>query len=348
MLKYFSAPCVILIYSVLSFCDLFEICNNFVHSPFSRRQKLSKTEKGQPQGHGSKHHHRKGPSGSGTRAKSLVKLVMPLSSVKEDVYQALDTWAAFELEFPVVAVRKALQRLKQQGQWQRIIQVCKWMLLKGQGQTLGTYNLMLKAYDMDARLEEAEALWKKILAIHTRSMPRIMFVHMMSIYKRREMPEKILEVFKQMRKVGVKPDGGTLKRVGEVYKQLGMPEKQVELLKKYSLPTWKYYHAKGKTMRVLAASGAMDFRAEDILDSVDVSQRVQPEFNVCKEIPNIPDSGGLHRRADSKINVDYRDSVIPASVDNSGKVNLKINEDKKKSEVTIDHEDFIKEIIATM
>lgn len=49
--------------------------------------------------------------------------VMPLSNVKEEIYAALDEWVAFEVEFPIIAVGKALKELKHQDQWQRIIQV---------------------------------------------------------------------------------------------------------------------------------------------------------------------------------------------------------------------------------
>ena len=68
------------------------------------------------------------------------------------------------------------------------------MLSKGQGQTFGTYELLLRAFDMDARLEDAEALWEKLISTHTRSTPKSMFSLMMNIYKRRKMPRKLLEV----------------------------------------------------------------------------------------------------------------------------------------------------------
>ena len=48
---------------------------------------------------------------------------MSLSNVKEEIYSALDEWVAFEVEFPIIAVGKALKTLKHQQQWQRIIQV---------------------------------------------------------------------------------------------------------------------------------------------------------------------------------------------------------------------------------
>lgn len=43
---------------------------------------------------------------------------------KEAVYGELDKWTAWESEFPVIAVAKALNILKQRKQWKRVIQVC--------------------------------------------------------------------------------------------------------------------------------------------------------------------------------------------------------------------------------
>lgn len=204
--------------------------------------------------HRNNQHHffkRTAQSGSGIKAERLVDIVMPLSNVKEEIYAALDEWVAFEIEFPIIALGMALKRLKGQEQWQRIIQVSKWMLSKGQGRTFATYDLLLKAYDMDARLEDCEALWEKILLSHTRSVPKGMFARMMYIYRRRQMPEKLLKVFEEMKKLKMKPDKDSLEMVKEVYRQLGLPEKQVELMEKYP-PAWRYYTFKGKTIKVRA------------------------------------------------------------------------------------------------
>lgn len=48
---------------------------------------------------------------------------MQLSNVKEEVYGALDSFIAWELEFPLVIVKKALKTLENQREWKRIIQV---------------------------------------------------------------------------------------------------------------------------------------------------------------------------------------------------------------------------------
>jgi hypothetical protein len=49
--------------------------------------------------------------------------IKDLSNVKEEVYGALDSFVAWELEFPLIAVKKALQTLEDEKEWKRIIQV---------------------------------------------------------------------------------------------------------------------------------------------------------------------------------------------------------------------------------
>lgn len=46
-----------------------------------------------------------------------------LSNVKEEVYGALDSFIAWELEFPLITVKKALKTLENMREWKRIIQV---------------------------------------------------------------------------------------------------------------------------------------------------------------------------------------------------------------------------------
>jgi hypothetical protein len=61
--------------------------------------------------------------GTDAKSKKLVELIVSFSNVKEDVYGGLDAWCAWELEFPLVAVKKALRLLQGEQQWRRIIQV---------------------------------------------------------------------------------------------------------------------------------------------------------------------------------------------------------------------------------
>eukprot|EP00249_Psilotum_nudum_P017327 c26262_g1_i2 orf=50-994(+) len=163
-----------------------------LHNRGKKGIKLEKTRR-------KKEHHlwkRKTTSGSAMKARLLVYRIISASNVKEEIYGALDEWVAFEEEFPLVAAKKAIKYLKKQGQWQRIIQISKWMLSKGQGITFSTYDDMLKAYDMDSRLEEAK-------------------------------------VYAQMEEVEVKPDEGTVKKVAQIYQKLGMIENVEKLALNY-------------------------------------------------------------------------------------------------------------------
>ena len=49
--------------------------------------------------------------------------IKELSNVKEEVYGALDSFIAWELEFPLVIVKKALAVLEDEREWKKIIQV---------------------------------------------------------------------------------------------------------------------------------------------------------------------------------------------------------------------------------
>lgn len=47
--------------------------------------------------------------------------------MKEEVYGALDSFVAWELEFPLIVVKKALKTLETEKEWKRIIQVASFM-----------------------------------------------------------------------------------------------------------------------------------------------------------------------------------------------------------------------------
>ncbi|KAL6991327.1 hypothetical protein U1Q18_009444, partial [Sarracenia purpurea var. burkii] len=112
-------------------------------------------------------------------------------------------------------------------------QVAKWMLSKGQGATMGTYDTLLLAFDMDRRVDEAESLWNMILHTHTRSISKQLFSRMISLYDHHSVPDKIIEVFADMEELGVKPDENTARRIAHAFGKLGQEDKQKLVLKKY-------------------------------------------------------------------------------------------------------------------
>ncbi|THG14711.1 hypothetical protein TEA_015642 [Camellia sinensis var. sinensis] len=129
-----------------------------------------------------------------------------------------------------------------------ILQVSKWMLSKGQGATMGTYDTLLLAFDMDQRVDEAESLWNMILHTHTRSISKQLFARMISLYDHHNIPDKIIEVFADMEELGVKPDEDTVRKVARAFQKLGQADKKKLVLKKY-LSKWKYIHYNGERVR---------------------------------------------------------------------------------------------------
>lgn len=189
------------------------------------------------------------PARSGVKALNLVRIISELPNEKEAVYGALDKWAAWEIEFPLLAAAKALRILRENSQWLRVIQVAKWMLSKGQGTTMGTYDTLLLAFDKDNRIDEAESLWNMILHTHTRSISKRLFSRMISLFDHHNMPDELIEVFADMEELGVRPDEDTIRRVTHAFKILGQEDKQKMVVKKY-LSRWKYIHFKGERIRV--------------------------------------------------------------------------------------------------
>ncbi|KAH7557702.1 hypothetical protein JRO89_XS11G0205700 [Xanthoceras sorbifolium] len=179
-------------------------------------------------------------------------LIKELSNVKEEVYGALDSFIAWDLEFPLITVKKALKTLENDREWKRIIQVTKWMLSKGQGRTMGTYFTLLTALAEDGRLDEAEELWAKLFSENLESTPRIFFDKMISIYYNRGMYDQMFEIFADMEELVVQPNVSIVNMMGNAFKNLGMLDKYEKLVKKYPPPRWEYRYFKGKRVRVRA------------------------------------------------------------------------------------------------
>ncbi|KAL9321036.1 hypothetical protein ACSQ67_012875 [Phaseolus vulgaris] len=179
----------------------------------------------------------------------LLNRVSKLPNEKEAVYGALDKWIAWETEFPVIAAAKALKILRKRGHWVRVIQVAKWMLSKGQGATMGTFDTLLLAFDMDQRVDEAESLWNMIIHTHMRSVSKRLFSRMISIYDNHDMPDKIIEVFADMEELRVKPDEDTVRRVARAFTELGEEEKRKLVTRRYGIK-WKYIHFNRERVRV--------------------------------------------------------------------------------------------------
>ncbi|KAK2642641.1 hypothetical protein Ddye_024404 [Dipteronia dyeriana] len=213
---------------------------------------------------GKNEHHlwkKRDSAGSGKKALNLVKIISELPNEKEAVYGALNKWTAWETEFPLIAAAKALKILRNRGRWLRVIQVAKWMLSKGQGATMATYDTLLLAFDKDKRVDEAESLWNMIVHTHTRSISKQLCSRIVSLYDHHGMQDKIIEVnrrasnlphctaFADMEELGVRPDEDTVRRIARAFRKLGQEEKRKLFLKKYQCK-WKYMHFNGERVRV--------------------------------------------------------------------------------------------------
>ena len=108
------------------------------------------------------------------------------------------------------------------------------MLSKGQGTTLGTYGQLVRALDMDHRVEEAHEVWVKKLAVDLHSVPWQLCHQMISVYYRNNMMERAVKLFKGLEAFDRKPrDKKIVKKVGDAYEVLGMVGEKERLLKKY-------------------------------------------------------------------------------------------------------------------
>lgn len=164
----------------------------------------------------------------------LMSTLRDLPDRKEAVYGTLDAWVAWERDFPIGAVKNVLLSLEKEQQWHRVVQVIKWMLSKGQGTTNGTYGQLIRALDMDQRVEEAQAIWKKKLAFHLHSVPWKLCNLMISIYYRNNMFRELVTLFKGLESFDRKPqEKSTVQKVSNAYELLGLPEEKERILEKY-------------------------------------------------------------------------------------------------------------------
>jgi len=232
-------------------------------------------------------HGRLNRKGSFAKARKLVDVISELPSAKEDIYGALDAFIAWELEFPIIAIKKALLFMSEDQQWKRVIQVTKWMLSKGQGKTMGTYTLLLQALDYEGRVEEADALWEKIIAQHEDATPRIMFTVIIAMFERHNQPRRLLQVFADMEELEIKPDIVTVELVARTYRSLGLLKRADAVEAKYPVaPTkWGYrYSKRGKKYRIRIT-------AEGEIIKPEKSIRSEAEAEAMVEEEDVEDSG---------------------------------------------------------
>ncbi|KAM0056311.1 putative tetratricopeptide-like helical domain superfamily [Helianthus debilis subsp. tardiflorus] len=165
----------------------------------------------------------------------FVTTLVDLDDSKESVYGALDAWVAEEQEFPIGRVKTALITLERKQQWHKVVQVIKWMLSKGQGVTVGTYGQLIRALDMDNRVEEADRLWVKKLSREVQSIPWKVCDIIILVYYRNGMWKELVKLFKELESHGRKPpDRAIVRKVAESYEALGLVEEKDRVTEKYA------------------------------------------------------------------------------------------------------------------
>lgn len=169
------------------------------------------------------------------RVSFLVNTLLDVQDSKEAVYGTLDSWAAWEREFPIGHLKQALINLEKEQQWHRVVQVIKWMLSKGQGTTMNTYGQLIRALDMDHRAKEAHEIWVRKVGDDLHSVPWQLCKLMIGVYYRNNMLDNLVKLFKSMeafdRKIYEK---SVLMKIADAYEMLGLVEEKDRVLEKYS------------------------------------------------------------------------------------------------------------------
>lgn len=161
-------------------------------------------------------------------------MLFDLKDSKEGVYGALDVWVAWEQNFPIVSLKRVLLALEKEEQWHRVIQVIKWMLSKGQGKTMGTYQQLIRALDKDLRAEEAHEFWVKKIGHDLHSVPWGFCELMISMYYRNNMLDRLVKLFKGLEAFDRKPPNKCIvQKVADACEMLGSLEEKRRLLEKY-------------------------------------------------------------------------------------------------------------------
>ncbi|CAN4128083.1 unnamed protein product [Withania somnifera] len=172
----------------------------------------------------------------------LVNTLLDLKDSKGAVYGTLDAWVAWEQKFPIGSLKQVLLKLEKEQQWHRNVQVIKWMLSKGQGNTMGTYEQLIKALDMDHRAKEAHEFWCKKIGSDLHSVPWRLCSLMISVYYRNHMFEDLIKLFKGLEAFDRKPpDKSIVQKVADTYEMLGFVDEKDRLLEKYKdlfMETW--------------------------------------------------------------------------------------------------------------
>ncbi|GAB4834979.1 hypothetical protein Ancab_033246 [Ancistrocladus abbreviatus] len=154
--------------------------------------------------------------------------LLDLEDSKEAVYGTLDTWVTWEQKFPIAPLKNVLFALEKEQQWHRVIHVLantviKCTLSKGQGNTMGTYQQLIRDLDIDDRAEEAYRFWVRKIGNDLHSVPWKLCHLMISVYYWNNMLENLVKLFKDLEAFDRKPpEKAIVQKVANAYDMLGL------------------------------------------------------------------------------------------------------------------------------
>ncbi|KAI5081889.1 hypothetical protein GOP47_0001632 [Adiantum capillus-veneris] len=173
--------------------------------------------------------------GISPKAEELIKKVLRLPDVDEEVCKELDQWT-LEGKFPIAYIKQAMQVFEREKQWKKLIQVSQWMLQKGEGKTLRTYEALLKALDMNRCPDQAEAVWKNEILKSSWSIPTRLVTYALSMFERHHKPLEVIRLFIKMQDSGRNLCKESIRTVARAYEQEGFLEMKKQVLLNHNIP----------------------------------------------------------------------------------------------------------------
>lgn len=173
--------------------------------------------------------------GISPKAVELIEKVLVLPDVDEEVCKELDRWTV-EGKFPIAYIKQTMQVFEREKRWNRLIQVSEWMLKRGEGKTLRTYEAFLKALDMDGRVDQAEAVWKNEILKRSWSIPTRLVTYALTMFERHHKPLEVIKLFTKMEDSGRNMWKESIRTVARAYEQQGFIEMKKQVLLKYKIP----------------------------------------------------------------------------------------------------------------
>ncbi|GAA0152991.1 hypothetical protein LIER_11333 [Lithospermum erythrorhizon] len=213
------------------------------------------------------------------KIKILVSTLLGPKDSKEAIYGVLDAWVAWEQKFPIGPLKNVLLALEKEQQWHRVIQVIKWMLSKGQGNTMGTYGQLIYALDMDRRAKEAHEIWMKKVNSDLHSTSWKLCNLMISVYYRNNMLEDLVKLFKGLEAFDRKPtEKSAVQKVADAYEMLGLLDEKERVMEKY-----KNLFEESSRVRTNKSKGSQSLKITESVKRSKIRRDEKKQTNDCAQ-----------------------------------------------------------------